>query len=284
MKNIYKKLLFSLLSLIVFNSCTEEEELIGYPLEIQTETTEIVGTVSASYTSFFEGLPLNITVTLPQTFSSDAAVEVTALMNSGAQTVATITIPAGATTGTGEITLPSNDGFNSGLFEGLVNYCQLSISAILLSELETGTSYTITSNSLGVNILDQFSAYTTAVANSRMNYLLDWANSDINDLDVYIAGLESSETGTRYESDIFNAEYPDGEYIIEAGLYDIAETSIPWKLFFVHPDQVTVDVFGGTFENLTIGTGVNANVNLVTFTKTTDPDTGDVTFAAALSN
>ncbi|SMC64319.1 hypothetical protein [Cellulophaga tyrosinoxydans] len=284
MKNIFKKLLFSLLSLTVLNSCTEEEELIGFPLEIQTEATEIVGTVSSNPTSFFEGLPLNITVTLPQTFASDADVEVTALFNSGAQTVATVTVPAGATTATGKITLPSSDGFNSGIFEGLLNYCQLSLTAILLDELEPGKAYTITSNNFGVNILDQYSAYTTAVANSRMNYLLDWANPEDNDLDVYIAGLESSETGTRYESDIFNAEYPDGEYTIEVGLYIVSETSIPWKLFFVHPDQVTVDVFEGTFDNLTIGTGLNDNIDIVTFTKTTDPDTGDVTFVAGLSN
>ena len=116
-----------------------------------------------------------------------------------------------------------------------------------------------------------------------MTALLDWANYANNDLDMYMGGLEDSESGSRFERDIFGPgggsdEWDDGTYTVEIGIWTAADADIPWKIFFVHPDQQTISSYEGTLTGLALGTGVNANVPIVSFTKTTDPDSGDVSY------
>lgn len=275
MKNIYKYLSLVAFSAILLSSCTEEESLIGYPLDLGLTTVALEGTVSTNYPQTAEGRTIDVTVSIPQTFASDADVEVTATFNSGAFTTATVSVPAGSTTGTGTITLPASDGFAVGFF-GLENYGSLQLTAILLDTVDPGVNYTITSASQPLQIFDeiQSSAYGEGVVAGRMTYLLDWANPDINDLDAYVLGFESAESGSRYETDIFNDEHPDGDYTIDVGVWTAGETEIPWKLFFVFPNQTDYLIFEGTFTNLTLGTNVNGfpYASIVGFTKTTDSE------------
>ncbi|WP_297763804.1 hypothetical protein [uncultured Muriicola sp.] len=274
MKNLYKYLSLVAFSAILLSSCTEEESLIGYPLDLGLTTVALEGTVSTTDTQTAEGRTIGVTVSIPQSFASDADVEVTATFNSGAFTTTSVAIPAGSTTGSGTITLPASDGFDVG-FDGLANYGSLQLTAILLDTVDPGVNYTITSASQPLQIFDaiQF-PYGEGVVAGRMTYLLDWANPDINDLDTYVLGFESAETGSRYETDIFNDTHPDGDYTIDVGVWTAGETDIPWKLFFVFPNQTDYLIFEGTFTNLTLGTNVNGfpYASIVGFTKTTDSE------------
>ncbi|MEE1963795.1 hypothetical protein V1387_13945 [Allomuricauda taeanensis] len=269
--------IFSLLALscsaVIFTNCTEKEEFIGYPLKQENTIVNITGTITTPTPANAEGRDLDITVTISQSFSSDAEVEVVATLKNGVQSTTTVTVPAGDTSVDGTIALPT-DGTDSGV-EGISSFVSIELTAILLSELEPGINYTISSDPLTVDLYDaiQFD-YDDGVVAGRMTYLVDWANPSINDLDVYVSTLEAAETGDRYETDIFDDTHPDGTYTIDVAVYIASESDIPWRIFFVYPDQTTFEIFEGVL------TGVSGGefFSLVTFTKSTDGE-GVVTYS-----
>nr|WP_288931889.1 hypothetical protein [uncultured Allomuricauda sp.] len=276
-----KKIIFTLTSLLiivlVITSCTEEENLIGYPYQQENVFENIVGTVTTPTPVNGEGWNLDITITIPKSFTSKATLEVTGTLKTGVQSIIdTITIPAGSTTVDAVLPIPT-DAPDSG-FTGIPDFFSVELTGLLLEELEPGINYTISSEPLNVLLYDAIQyPYGDGVVDGRMTYLIDWENPSVNDLDAFVSDLEDSGTGDRYEFDIFDDTHPDGTYTIDVYTYSIMENQgdLPWRVFFVYPDQTTFEIFEGTI------TGVTQDefYPLVEFTKTTDPETQEVTYS-----
>jgi len=261
---------------LVITSCTEEENLIGYPYQQENVFENIVGTVTTPTPVNGEGWNLDITITIPKSFTSKATLEVTGTLKTGVQSIIdTITIPAGSTTVDAVLPIPT-DAPDSG-FTGIPDFFSVELTGLLLEELEPGINYTISSEPLNVLLYDAIQyPYGDGVVDGRMTYLIDWENPSVNDLDAFVSDLEDSGTGDRYEFDIFDDTHPDGTYTIDVYTYSIMENQgdLPWRVFFVYPDQTTFEIFEGTI------TGVTQDefYPLVEFTKTTDPETQEVTY------
>jgi len=280
MKKIYiilPALLFTIA--LVVSSCTEEEKLVGYPYQQENVFETITATVTTPTPINAEGRDLDITITLPRSFSSNATLEVTGTLKSGVQSIVdTISLPAGATTVDAILPIPADAPDSA--FEGIPDFFSVQTTGLLLEELEPGINYIISSEPLTVDLYNAFQfPYDEGVVNGRMTYLLDWANPSINDLDAYVSDLETAATGDRYETDIFDDTHPDGTYTIDVVPYIVSEETIPWKIFFVYPDQESFEIFEGTFTNAVEG----ETYPLVQFTKTTDPDTEEVTYTNVIA-
>jgi hypothetical protein len=254
--------------------CTEEEPLIGYTYKENNTVVNIEGSITSAKSSNARGWVLPVTVSISNTFSSNVDVEVTGTLKTGAQSVKTITIPAGKTSAQGELNIP-NDNNDYG-FSGIADFFSVELTAILPEKLDEGINYTISSIPLTIDIFDdmQFD-YDTGVVNGRMTYLVDWDNPDINDLDAYVLGLESSETGDRYEYDIFDDTHPDGTYSVVVVPYVTGEEEIPWRVFFVYPNQKDYEIFEGVISDISS----EEFYPLIEFTKTTNQDTGEVVYS-----
>jgi len=110
-----------------------------------------------------------------------------------------------------------------------------------------------------------------------MTALFDWGDPGANDLDMLMFRddgtlVEVGASGSRWETDIFNDTHADGNYFVDIDFW-IASGDIPWKIFFVHPDQTTISFFEGTF----VGAQSGDYVSLISFTKSTD-GSGVVTY------
>jgi len=278
MKKIYiilTALLFTIT--LVVSSCTEEEKLVGYPYQQENVFETITATVTTPTPINAEGRDLDITITLPRSFSSNATLEVTGTLKSGVQSIVdTITLPAGSSSVDTKLPIPVDDPDSA--FEGIPDFFSVQTTGLLLEGLEPGINYIISSEPLTV---DLYNTFQLDDVDGSMTYLMDWANPSINDFDVYVADLEVPEnsievsaTGNRYESDIFNNTHPDGTYTIDVVPYTVSEETVPWKIFFVYPDQESFEIFEGTFTNAVEG----ETYPLVQFTKTTDPNTEEVTY------
>lgn len=259
-------------------------------------TSEISGTIAVSSSVASPGFPLAVTVTLPQTFNKAAKVKVKAVGADLTETTATLDIAAGNTTATGNITMPAAS--LSGIFSPVQDFVTVQVLGLSLFdevtddmgamtlELDTTDTTVMTSNIATVSYYERVQwPYGAGVVAGRMTGLLDWTNSASNDLDMYMkdasgALVESAESGSRWETDIFNSGRPDGVYTVEIGVWIANDTDIDWKLFFVHPDQTTITVLEGSLSGLTLGQGANANIAVATITQTTDAD-GNETFAFA---
>jgi hypothetical protein len=190
---------------------------------------------------------------------------------------------AGATSAEGTIVMPD---VSLNTFDKVEDYAYLQIVGIAtgddVTDADGDTTFVndpndnirVTSNTVSVSFFQQVQAgYADSTIAGRMTVLFDWANPGANDLDMYMfssgfAQVESSGTGSRYEQDIFNDTHPDGTYFVAIDCYT-ASGNIPWKLFFVHPDQITVSYFEGVFEDAASGDFIYPVVN---FTKMTDAD------------
>ena len=272
-KNKLNKLLLIGVYTVFLTSCSDDNSVTpGIPTNLNV--IELVGTVSTTSAMTAEGEEIEVTVTIPQSFSSDVDVEVTALLNNGAATTTAITVPAGTTTGTDDITLPGDDATDSGNLDGLPNYGSLTLSAILLSELEEGNAYTISSAPFSLQIFD-----VLPDTDDGLNFLMDWENPTDNDLDMYIlstdgGSYEQAESGSRYEADLFQYGRPDGDYEVYVGFF-VASGDIPYRFFVRHPDG-TINIFSGTFPQADVDSGYAGPYLL--FTQTTDPETDEFTF------
>ncbi len=277
MKKYIKFFYVALLSLAFF-SCEDDEAISagdGDPLGETVATVDITVTTIAKAG---EGDRIPVTVSLGQSFASDVAVGIRATLDNGNQTQGSVTVPAGSTSATGSVVLPADDGFDSGTFEGESDYGTLTAFAILLDELEPNTSYVTNSTDASFDLLD-----LTLDVDGGLNVLFDWANPDINDLDMFIFDYdtftqwEGAASGDRYEQDLFQTPgRPDGDYFIAVDVWIATDSSIPWRFMLTRPDGF-VDVYEGTFEN---PSGLIFPV--VEFTKTTDEVSGEITYTTNL--
>ena len=267
-----KKIKYFLLTLVVgslLTSCYSDDAINEVPVGgLEGLSLSVAGPNSVTG----EGYGVPFTATLPKSFSTDATVEARLSFEGGFATN-TVTIPAGSTSANGSVSMQGNDGLDK--FTGRA--VKLSLSGVALAD-QSGI-FDITSNEVALTSFDRVQwPYGSAVIAGRMTALLDWVNPAGNDVDMYIGAVESAESGSRWETDIFNDTHADGTYTVEAGVWVASDTDIPWKIFFVHPDQETVTSFEGTLTGLTLGTGVNANVEIATLTKTTDAGSGVVSY------
>lgn len=271
MKKI-KYILLSIVSIGLF-SCGDDSYSIAY------EDTEVkvplAGSILLNRTSAAPGTMVSFDYTIPQSFTSDAIIEVTSsssystLEFNAFTSKSYITVPAGQTSGTGmfEMGGDASDVFDD--FYGVPNYATASISGIALVQPEDGPKiddpYTMTSEAVSITGLDVHDPFMFPNLDDddeptqTLMISLDWEGPwNINDLDMYVYNndgtFESAEAGGRYEGDFFNnpanEDHPDGDYIIEFVLYDPAgavTAPVAWRLNLTHPDG-SVDVYEGTID------------------------------------
>jgi hypothetical protein len=238
--------------------------------------TDITLSVASSSTVTAEGFGVPFTASIPNTFSSDVDVEASLKFQGGIVNTL-VTIPAGSTSADGSIQMQSNDGLNK--FSG--RPVALSLTGLAVSGAVAGepTVFNITSNEINITSYDRVQwPYGSATIAGRMTALFDWGDPANNDLDMLIfrddfTQVEGAASGSRWETDIFNDTHADGNYFVAIDFW-IASGDIPWKIFFVHPDQTTVTSFEGTFVGAQDGDFV---FPLINFTKTTD-GSGVVTY------
>lgn len=282
---IYKYIFVGLAALFI-TSCEDDDVVVDPGNPLNRNMINLEATVSTETTLAGESDVISFTVEIPQTFDTDVTVTARARFDNGSTTIGSATIPAGSTSGTGTITLPGDDGAQSGNLLGISEFGSLTLVGIQLDELESGNTYTITSNEATFGVLDR----TLGVAGG-LNLLFDWEGAPATDLDMYVFDantfeqLESAETGDRYEVDLFqNAGRPDGDYLVAVAVYengtDEATTDIDYLFAFTKPTGM-VDIYTGTLEQVADFDGLFV---LATFTKTTDPETGTVSYTTASAN
>lgn len=284
------KLLKSIIYIFMISlvlSCAEE-----YDKEVFIQdTTPITGTIAVNTEIATPGYPVGVTVTLPQTFTKPAKVTVKAIGLDYTETTTVIDIAAGETSGSGSINMPAIS--LNGIFSPIANSASVEIAGLALYNevdnegtielvVDTTDTTVMTSNIASVSYYERIQwPYSAGVVGTSMTGLLDWVNSDANDLDMYMIHVpsgtvvETAESGSRWETDIFrgSGNWPDAEYRVEIGVWSIADTEIDWKIFFVEGENsANHTIMEGTLSGLTAGTGANANVPIVSFTQTTDAD------------
>ena len=273
-----KKINYILIGLVVgfsLTSCYDDDPINKYPVQGLSDITLSVDGVN-NITG--EGFTVPFTATMPQSFSSDVSIEAR-LSFEGGLVNNTVTIPAGATSASGSVSMQGNDGLAK--FDG--RSIGLSLTGLSVSDPSAGESsaFNVSSNTVSMTSFDLVQwPYGASTIAGRMTALFDWGNPDANDLDMLIfdadtfANVESAASGSRWETDIFNDTHPDGNYFVAIDFW-VASGDIPWKIFFVHPDQKTVTSFVGVFANAAGGDFV---FPLINFTKSTDGGTGEVSY------
>ena len=239
MKNIF--LQFSLaITLILLVSCEFDD--IGFndngnPNTLNQSSVEVTVATSSTYSGESDKLPVQ--VTLGQTFNTDVDVEVEATMKNGDYAVGTVTITKGESSGIGTVTLPADDGYNSGSFNGFVDYCGVDATGIVLTEVVKGTHYNVNSTGFSINVLDKV-PLKSDYDDRGLNILADWADPtidfDMRVVDYPITALfESAASGSRYEQDNFEIEgdyeKPDGTYIVQITHYEPTDP-MDFKIMF----------------------------------------------------
>lgn len=273
-----KKINYLLIVLVIgfsLTSCYDDDPINKYPVKG-------LGDVSLSVDSpnnvTGEGFGVPFTATIPQSYGSDVSVEARLTFEGGIVNTS-VSIPAGGTSASGVINMQGNDGLAK--FTG--RSVDLSLTGLAVSDPAPGenSAFNVSSNKVNLTSYDRVQwPYGSATIAGRMTALFDWANPDSNDLDMLMFNadtfeqVESAASGSRWETDIFNDTHPDGNYFIAIDFW-IASGDIPWKIFFVHPDQTTITSFEGTFVGANSGDFV---FPLINFTKSTDAGTGEVSY------
>jgi len=276
---IIKNIIYILTLILTIYSCDNE-----YDKEvILNDTTNREGTIALVGGDISApGSSKGFMVTLTEPFAKKAKLTVKAVGKDFTETFAIVDMDAGATSAEGTIVMPS---VTLNTFDKIEDYAYIQIEGIATGDDVTDESgettfvndandnITVSSNTVSVSYFQSIqAAYGAATIDGRMTVLFDWFDPGANDLDMFIfnadtfAQVEDSATGSRYEQDIFNDTHPDGNYFIAIDFW-VASGDIPWKLFFVHPDQITVSYFEGVFANAANGDFVFPVVN---FTKSTD--------------
>jgi len=275
MKKITNLLLTLILGFSV-SSCYDDDPINKFPVQ---GLTGITLSVASTNNVTGEGFGVPFTATIPQTYTEDVTVEALLKFVNG-EARNTITIPAGSTSASGSVDMQGDDAVSD--FNGRA--VTLSMSGFSLdgnAQAGQPAAFNVSSNEVNLTSYDlvQF-GYGDGVVAGRMTALFDWENPGANDLDMLMfnadtfANVESAASGSRYETDIFNDTHPDGNYFVAIDFW-IASGDIPWKIFFVHPDQKTVTSFEGTFVGAASGDFI---FPLINFTKSTDAVTGEVSY------
>ena len=284
-----KKITNLLLTLIIgfgVSSCYDDDPINKYPVQGLADVTL---SVDSPNKVTGEGFVVPFTATIPQTYSEDVTVEALLKFING-EVRNTVTIPAGSTSASGSVDMQGDDAAND--FNGRA--VTLSLSGFSLGDnAQAGqpAAFNVSSNEVAITSYDRVQwPYADGVIDGSMTALFDWARPGSNDLDMLMFNadtfdnVESAASGSRWETDIFRNDdtrdqHPDGNYFIAIDFWVADGADIPWKIFFVHPDQKTISSFEGTFTNVTPtgGGGGDFIFPLINFTKSTDAD-GNVSY------
>jgi hypothetical protein len=280
---IIKQITYSLILILAIYSCDTE-----YDQEVFiAETVSLNGNIELTSSIGAPGFAVGFTVTLPQKFDKIAVVTVKATGKDLTETTATVRIPAGDKTASGAIEMPavsipdlysSIEEYATVEIKGMALFNEVVEDGEIVLENEATDNFTMSSNMTKVDYYSRVQwPYGSDVIAGRMTALFDFAPStdgSARDLDMLMynadtfENVESAASGSRWETDIFNDTHPDGDYFVAIDLYK-ATGNIPWKIFFVHPNQTTIDYFEGTFEDTVDGDFIYPVIN---FTKSTDAD------------
>ena len=276
MKNYIKIFYVAFLSLAMF-SCEDDEAISAGDADPTNKTIVAVPvTVSSDVPGIGEGNLTTFSVTLGQSFASDATVTVKLIMDNGRFNSGSVVVTAGSTSATGTVLVPADDD----LLPATVispNSATLEAVGILLDEPVAATLFEAESNVLDLNVWSR-----SQEQDGGLVAQLDWNGAPGIDIDMYIidaaftAFFEQAESGSRFEVDLFgNNEHPDGDYVVYLSVFGapLAEDT-PASLLLVKPDNVLESFL----LNVPAGTGGGFTA-LVGFTKTTDVETGITSYS-----
>jgi hypothetical protein len=278
MKNI-KFLLLSMSLIALSTSCEDDDPIsAGEGDPLLKSVVALEATVSTQQLTVGEGNVIDFSVTLPNSFDSDADVTVRVLLDNGLTNTGTASVAAGSTTGTGSLTMPPDDNLLTGeTIDGALNAAELFAEAILLDELVPGTTYTLSSNVVDLNIYPR-----TLAVGGGVNILSDWNGAPAVDLDMYVYDsdfnlYEVAESGSRFETDLFqNVGRPDRQFFVWIGVWNPPAdgSEVPYVVLITMPDGRLVDVRGV----IPAGAVRGDFFQVATFEKTTDVETGVVSY------
>lgn len=264
------KLLFILPLLALFTSC-DGDDSSRFPSPANVNTLE--GTLTASRDASFSGDVFNFNFTLPQSFSTETQVEVTAVTTTASNSRVLVTVPAGATTGEGQIIMPSSPVISQN-YDGTAE-----AATIQLTGINDGTgAFGLTSNAVTLNYYD-----FTFTNNDGLSLGLDWEGDASVDIDMVLftsAGQGTALAGAtlaKPESDSVDSEdLADGDYVLLYRSY--SDVTTPIQLRVVGKAETSfVEVFTYDFPSLPVSGGWSFANLLLEVNKSTDED-GNVTY------
>jgi len=261
------------ISLLTILSCGDDDFSREY---IDNEVkTELTGQLVLSRTAAAPGLKIGYSVTLPQSFSADAKVEISATTFDFNQTKSFVTVPAGQTSGSGTITMPGT-GKVANSFFGISDFVKVQITGIALVQPEEGPAiddpYTLTSDVIPVRFIDRDPDWMRILSARSLVLSFDWANPGENNLDLYVdnsvtgSNIEDSRRNSgRWEGDFIDDSHPDGVYYVRVGFRSVTGNDIPYSIHCLRDDE-TIDYYEGVFESPVSGTFLSP---ILVLTKTT---------------
>ena len=263
-----KNITYIILSVICFGTFSCGDDTFTRAYVDNEDKIALTGalTITNQSTTIFGLDDINFNITIPQTFEVDSKVEVllqsfyTAFEFNPNIAKTFVTIPAGATTASGSITM--EEFGTEAPFSGISEFSSISITGIALVQPEEGKvddPYTMTSEPVLMKLLAHNS--WTGTNEGTLLYSIDWQGpygSDENDLDLYLynddfsEAFETSESGDRFEGDFINnpdnEDYPDGNYIVEIAIWThVDDNPIPYRLVFSYEDG-TKEIYEGTVD------------------------------------
>jgi len=274
-KIIYSYLLIAISATFIL-SCEDDDPIELGDDDPRNETiVNLEATISTNQPNAGEGNLLPFSITVPQTFASDATVTARVTLDNGTFSTGTAVVPAGSNSGDGFITMPADDGDPT---EGLLseNAGSFEAIAILLDEIVPGTQFEISSNSVDINIWSD-----TATVDGGLGLIMDWTDSANVDLDLSIDELDGATdvvdagvSGSRFEDVFFgNNETQDGEFLVRVEVFAAVGNDVDYVINFTLPNNELVSI-AGTFPALNGGeTFVPAR-----FVRTTDIASGDISY------
>lgn len=261
----YKAFALAAMSFIAFSCDTDGE----YNEVVDANVIDINAQLDVRANAIGEGAPTLVSVTLPQSFASDATVRVVVRSDDSRQGFADLELPAGETTTSGLVTLAGNDGVDTNL--NSFDQVEFYVAGLALSEGVVGEAYNVTSNRVSLALYDRV-PFPNPIDNS-MEILFDWENPGGNDLDLFVVldnttAVDVVESGSRYEVSQVTPAEPDGVYSVVAFAFSAADSDIDYIFFFRQPDG-ELRSFGGEFTNVAAGDFLFPDpMTEVTFTKT----------------
>lgn len=206
MKNI--KYLFISLSFLAFFACDDSDDGAIALTDVAVEAT-----IAADKDLVEETDDVGYSVSINQTFSSDADMRVNVRFNDDRQFSTTLTIPAGETSASGVLLFRSDDGTPIDPFQNggvLTDFVTLKVTGIVLSEPTVGDNYVISSNEV---LLDLIDGTPSALGEPGLSITFTWESGD--DYDLFYngnLGLNAGATGNNPEAlTLTDAQISDGD-------------------------------------------------------------------------
>ncbi len=260
-------------------SCTDDDnsDAGSYANGISTTTVNVTATLSTVTTFTNDEDNFDVTLTIDSTYPSDATMRLKFEYDDTRVLTKLVTIPAGSTSVTTDIQLPSDNGISSGNVTFLNNAASLIADGFTLADPVAGTDYTVSSNTLEFDLYDRVPVRDE----NSFGFVFDWSNSAGNDLDLYLyetstfTVVDAQFTGSRFEvtSLLADATVGDGTYSVAFEVWTATDTSVDYKVLLRNTDNTTV-YYEDTISPIAAGDFIFPDVAVErTVTKTTTTST-----------